>query len=568
MTGAPSIAASFTSHRQTLAAALIVLAYLAERPLVFFRYPGLVEEAGWLKFVSLVLFIAAWWLLCLVLYLYAAKSRAVVKWSIFCLLAASTTFFDVYSAVSDDAAPLYEDYAILMDAVGSSRDALLRYYGHFVYPAMRLAVLFCGFALMRPEGKASAKAVSLFMSALVAFAGICVIKRGTHTNLLPGSTGLYGLSLASFFDSPGKDYRYSGTQLPSRPVDDVNIVLVVDESVRADFLMAGDLARVFRGHEGDWRYYDFGLATSAGNCSMASNIMLRMGVRPSSITEDLYSKPLIWSYALNAGFTTYLIDAQRGGRGHNHFDSFELELVSRNVDASRVKWDFELPGLMDHLARPGKTFTLVITRGSLFPYHRNFPSDHVLDSGSESRYVLSDPLRIAYAKSVDWQTKKFLRELIGLQVGKPTVVVYTSDHGQNLNDQAGPHQCTGSGTPFAGEGLVPLVVLTNYEEDRLAAATVFNHGKLSHFNIFPTLLSYMGFDVGETPTAESAYSLPIYSKVQALNRFSYGDAFGRFGESVKFVDVSESRNFALKRRVEGQRDGPTLPARTFLAARQ
>src|SRR5690606_37913354 len=131
-----------------------------------------------------------------------------------------------------------------------------------------------------------------------------------------------------------------------------------------------------------------------------------------------------------------------------------------------------------------------------------------------------------------WQTKKLFGELIRLRIEKPTVAIYTSDHGQNLNDQPGPHQCTGSGVPFAGEGLVPLVVLANYQKEQLGAAAVFNYGKLSHFNIFPTLVSYMGFDVEMAVGEDAVYSSPIFSKVEPLNRFGYGDAFGRFGKRI------------------------------------
>src|SRR5690606_141322 len=111
-------------------------AYLAERPFIFFRYPGLIEESSWPKVAALMLFIGAWWLVCLALYLYAARSKPMIKWSIFTLLAVSSTSFDVYYAVSNGAPLMYADYAVLVDAMGSTGDALAEYYASFTYSAI------------------------------------------------------------------------------------------------------------------------------------------------------------------------------------------------------------------------------------------------------------------------------------------------------------------------------------------------------------------------------------------------------------------------------------------------
>ncbi|WP_167670714.1 sulfatase-like hydrolase/transferase [Allopusillimonas ginsengisoli] len=538
-------AASLPHHSQLVATVLIVLAYLAERPYVFFKYPGYLEQSGWPKISALILFIFIWWLLCFFLYLYAAKSRPIAKWSIFVLLAVSSTAFDLYYAVSGGAPLLYEDYAILVDAIRSSGDALAEYYPLLTYSAIRLLLLFCAFWMMAPTKGASLKAMALLVSSILVFSSVCVLKHGTYTNLLPGTTGIYGLSLASLFDGSSKAYVYQGESHPSNPTDDINILVVMDESVRADFLSARDLQDLFAGYTGDWRYYDFGAATSAGNCSASSNIMIRKGVRPLHVTDDLYSKPLVWSYARNAGFTTYLLDAQRGGKGHDHFDARELSLVDHNIDASKTSRDADIPALMAYLNEQGKTFSIAIMNGSHFPYHNNFPADYTIQLHSE--YVAADTTRVEYAKSVNWQTKGFIKALTALDLSKPTIAIYTSDHGQNINDQPGPHHCTGSGHPFIGEGLVPLVVFTNYQDEMMEAATSFNYQRLSHFNIFPTVLQYMGFDVASIVGKRSTYLSPITSKAVPFNRFTYGDAFGRFGQAVKTMDVTAEKQLVLKR---------------------
>ena len=90
-----------------------------------------------------------------------------------------------------------------------------------------------------------------------------------------------------------------------------NIVLLVDESVRGDYI--------------DWtpgnsytpalatlhpRLADFGPALSGGNCSHYSNALLRFTASPQELGHAVLETPTIWQYAKKAGYRTVYIDAQ------------------------------------------------------------------------------------------------------------------------------------------------------------------------------------------------------------------------------------------------------------------
>jgi hypothetical protein len=79
-------------------------------------------------------------------------------------------------------------------------------------------------------------------------------------------------------------------------------------------------------------------------------------------------------------------------------------------------------------------------------------------------------------------------------------IIYTSDHGQDLHERGNQGLNTHcSSNPVPEEGLVPMVViegagLRTLDWSRTLAA---NRDKVSHYQIFPTLLALMGYSPEE-----------------------------------------------------------------------
>lgn len=281
-----------------------------------------------------------------------------------------------------------------------------------------------------------------------------------------------------------------------------------------------------------WDIIDYGVATSAANCSHTSNIILRKMARYNNVENDFYSNALIWSYALNAGYQTYLYDAQMKGKGHNFFDDNELNLINHNISKT-IDSDSAIIDSLTYLNSLTPSFTYIIKKGSHFPYHApNGFHIKALDS-----YTLANKQREKYLDNIAYQSDSFFKKLLKQHYEQNVLFIYTSDHGQNLLDRAGLTHCTAGSEPYHREGEVPLVIFANtplYELKRYAKE---NYNNASHFNIMPTILSYMGYDAKSLGYDEANTSLNEI--VLAIHGFYYGVPFGYFGKKPDFYKIEQ-----------------------------
>jgi len=518
-----------------LAEWLIVAACAMERPFILIQIQRLFGTPDLIKNIALAMLVLTSWLLIVLLYLYAARCRGVLKWALFAALTLSSMLADFFYVVSGHAL-MYSDYIVLQHALSNTTDALAEYATASPYTLLRHTMLLAGFCLMPPASRAAPKALAMLLISVALVTAVCVAKKGAVTHLLPGTVAAYGLHAATYFDRDRErqPYLYTTAMLPAQQVADRNIVLVIDESIRSDFMNGERLRAIMQSTRSPWNAYDFGPTLAGNNCSSASNLILRKGPRPSHIASDLHRHALIWSYAANAGFERYLLDAQGDGSGHNHFDKAELNMLTANIPVMSLPHDAQILDAMPFLQAPGKTFSIILKKGAHFPYSKNYPEDYVLIR--TSNYIAANNERQEYAKAVEWQTERFLKKLLQLDLNMPTVVIYTSDHGQNLADQPGATHCTASSKPYKGEGLVPLIAFTNYPDADLAQSTHAHYGRLSHFNVPPTLLNYMGY---RTDSAPNIFSGSMFNPGTPVSGFSYGSPFGYFGSPVMMMAVDD-----------------------------
>jgi lipid A ethanolaminephosphotransferase len=96
-----------------------------------------------------------------------------------------------------------------------------------------------------------------------------------------------------------------------------------------------------------------------------------------------------------------------------------------------------------------------------------------------------------------WSVGEFFRRLFADADLSQAVVIYTSDHGQDLHERGNPGLNTHCDSdPVPEEGLVPLVIIQGKGLKTLdwQAHLEQNRNASSHYNIFPTLLRLMGYD--------------------------------------------------------------------------
>jgi glucan phosphoethanolaminetransferase (alkaline phosphatase superfamily) len=304
------------------------------------------------------------------------------------------------------------------------------------------------------------------------------------------------------------EVNYDG---PIRPLAK-HIVFIVDESVRGDVLELNqpelDNTPFLAGQKDT--VINFGVAVSDANCSMASRLMLKFGLRPDDFADSGLAKfelPSIWQYAHRAGYRTIMIDPFQNDKHSYALEWPSIDLYLPETDAATYARDGLIADrLVQLLKDDAPSFIYVNKYGVHNPYESAYPPGfHEIPvpgkrtladwRGGAPRKALLD----AYSNAVQWSVDGFFRKLLNRFDGGDVLVIYTSDHGQSLMDggEKLSHCSTyREGSTQIGEGLVPLFALTKIPglEERLRESAARAYGHAADFDIFPTLLSAMGYD--------------------------------------------------------------------------
>ena len=185
-------------------------------------------------------------------------------------------------------------------------------------------------------------------------------------------------------------------------------------------------------------------------------------------------------------------------------------------------------------------FIYINKLGAHFPYEGKYPEDATKYSPHMALFEpLSDDSREklinSYKNVIRWNVGGFFKQLVRTGQLENTVVIYTSDHGQNLFDQGVSTHCNRiSDSPY--QALVPLFIMTRNKSllDIFEKNSSINKNMTSHFNIFPTILTLMGYP---RDAVEQDYTKTLFSPIQRFGKYSSGN--------ILLQDRSK-RNFSWK----------------------
>jgi hypothetical protein len=332
-----------------------------------------------------------------------------------------------------------------------------------------------------------------------------------------------------------------------------HVMLIIDESVSGDFI---DLNHV----RGTTPYLqsrreditNFGLTTSVSNCSYLSNAVLRLGANPDRLGVRGYSimsNPSVWKYAKKAGFETNLIDAQSIFKSNrNFFTAEELSLIDHAGDLGQINAYIDINAARiatEILKRPEPQFIMVIKSGPHFHYEGRYPIDKAVFSpkmdkhepiGNRERLVNS------YKNAILWSVDHFFEQILVRADLDNTVLIYTSDHGQNLMDDGRAITHCGQIPASLNEVTVPLFAMTGEPAlaQKLEQAASIKYGKASHFEIFPTVLILFGFDPVEV---QNRYHPSLFSPEIRNTGVTTGIVMDRLGVKPRWFTRDDLQFF-------------------------
>jgi glucan phosphoethanolaminetransferase (alkaline phosphatase superfamily) len=330
---------------------------------------------------------------------------------------------------------------------------------------------------------------------------------------------------------PARRTSYYGTReslsFKSDSVPKNNIIFIVDESVRADFVET----RTTLGMLNDSGYvHDWGNAVSSTTCSLSSNLMLLSGSSTAPDPElKVYAMPTIYQYAKAMNYRTLYVDGQVAFVWNGK--PADLQYIDGRIREHQLR--AEVANDHDIDARIGTVvreivenstgnFIWISKRGVHPPYEDDLPTEDAASAAGET-------LREKYARAVRYNSRIFFDALLGRSLPRAgNYYLYTSDHGQTLAENGAASHCVAS----SAAATVPLFLIA----DPSSIPPVDLGFRASHSNIFATLLDLMS-----VPSAARSYDYPVslFDARQADSRQRYffsGDLQGRFEGTVQPYD--------------------------------
>ncbi len=514
---------------------------------------------------AVLLFGAMFLALTFALYLMAYIRQTLIRHVFALAMFVSAVFFDVYTRVTADYLT-YSGFVSLVYSGGFIQEAAYQYRDALSRGVLSGLLLLFGIGLKPRHGLAipNALRVAAPLCGVLLLSAVLFLRAGEGARGLPIMyTPLAYLNLFAY-------EALHNTVGPREPVTltrntqavDHDIVLIIDESISGNYL---DINAPFGVHSNLKQarpgvdIFNYGYAASIANCSADTNVTLRYGGTRADYMRINSTLPSIWQYAKKAGLRTVYIDAQRtAGNLQNLMTETEKKDIDEFVqfDQTSVRdRDMAAAAKLIELLNDDKSELVVINKvGAHFPVHDKYPDafmayrptlprgqfTEVADTGERNGFngqpddwVL---YRNAYKNTVLWNVGEFFSRVFAQGNLNNASLIYTSDHGQDLHERGNPGLNTHcGGDPVEEEGLVPLVVIQGSQLKTLdwSAQLAANKDRSSHYNIFPTLLQLMGYDLAGI---EAVYGKPL--SVATADEFTFNYRFNaRLGAKPEWKHI-------------------------------
>jgi glucan phosphoethanolaminetransferase (alkaline phosphatase superfamily) len=204
-----------------------------------------------------------------------------------------------------------------------------------------------------------------------------------------------------------------------------HIIYLVDESIRGDRLSINNYPYDTTPYLKTLDLINFGVASSSGNCSKTSNVLLRSGVQqaglPDNATRTLRD-PSIFQYARLAGYRTVFIEGQiPGGNLQDYMTRYDLIdideffYMDRIMPCENFGDCFPAQKIAEVLKQEKPSFIMVVKAGAHVPYQKNYPEKNRVfapDLGSSESMTDRPRTLNSYYNAIRWSVDDFFANLI------------------------------------------------------------------------------------------------------------------------------------------------------------
>ncbi|WP_149086335.1 sulfatase-like hydrolase/transferase [Pseudomonas prosekii] len=515
--------------------------------------------------IPLLLFGAMFAALVIALFMTAYIRQTLIRHLFAVAMFASAVFFDVYTRVTADYLT-YSSFVSLVYSGGFIQEAAYQYRDPLISGLLGGLLLLFGIGLKprRHLRLPGAVLVAAPLMGVLLLSAVLFVRAGEGARGLPIMyTPLAYLNLFTYEAlqntvGPREPVKLARNEQPVGH----DIVLIIDESISGNYL---DINAPFGVHSNLKQarpgvdIFNYGYAASIANCSADTNITLRYGGTRADYMRINTTLPSIWQYAKKAGLRTVYIDAQRtGGNLQNLMNDAEKKDIDEFVQfdkTSVLDRDMAAATKLIELLNDGTPQLVVINKvGAHFPVHDKYPDAfmtyrptlprgqfvEVADTGKRDGFNGQPDdwmlYRNAYKNTLLWNVGEFFSRLFAQADLSNAVLIYTSDHGQDLHERGNPGLNTHcGGDPVEEEGLVPLVVIQGSDLQTLdwSEQLTANKDRSSHYNIFPTMLQLMGYDLAGV---EAVYGKPL--NVATADDFTFNYRFNaRLGAKPQWKHI-------------------------------
>lgn len=357
-----------------------------------------------------------------------------------------------------------------------------------------------------------------FGTAMLAFVGsvVCVVsmdKGGEHSPLyvkMPVLLSKYMNHNFVFYRGPRDKPRIAAD--PAKAAKS-HILFIMDESVAGFSLGINgceyDSTKFLNTLSAPY-FSNYGLAVSAANYSELSNIIVCSGLRADQLPDDeqrVAKNTSVFGYAKAAGRETWYVDAQNP-KLSNLLSTSDLldfsfeQIVNLNTDMPAYRFDREGLRKTGEIIRSATepTFVFLVKTGVHQLFWDKYPPG--TDGGGLDA---KNPESRDYLKGIRWAVDGFFEELQRELEGSDVIVIYTSDHGIDIDFESetdrDPYVLAygKKDRPTFREVTVPLFIWCQSEQalrdfTRAGGYIEENFNAATHFQLFPTVMRLMGYE--------------------------------------------------------------------------